>query len=233
VLAGQGSAIDLTVAPGGASTSLVFKVVTAPKFKPSARKKIAARVTVTRAARVTAQLFSPRGVKLYTWRFSVHAGRTIVKLRIPRQVRRPGIYKLHWSARAGRETVSRVIKIRVIGSVVPVQKVEIVLAGTAAQEVRGKLGKQKPKVVTGVEPAFDAAADRTCDVRVIVVDVDELGVGVVRDLHTVFPSVKIVALAAGPKTMAAALKAGATIVLPRSTPPATLAKIIQRLAKRR
>jgi DNA-binding NarL/FixJ family response regulator len=68
---------------------------------------------------------------------------------------------------------------------------------------------------------------------VIVVDVDEFGVGLVRDLHAVFPSVKIVALAAGPKTMAAALKAGATIVLPRSTPPATLAKIIQRLAKRR
>ena len=42
-----------------------------------------------------------------------------------------------------------------------------------------------------------------------------------------------IALAAGPKTMAAALKAGATIVLPRSTPPATLAKIIQRLAKKR
>jgi hypothetical protein len=33
--------------------------------------------------------------------------------------------------------------------------------------------------------------------------------------------------------MAAALKAGATIVLPRSTPPATLAKIVQRLSKRR
>jgi hypothetical protein len=32
--------------------------------------------------------------------------------------------------------------------------------------------------------------------------------------------------------MAAALKAGATIVLPRSTPPATLAKIIQRLARK-
>ena len=58
-------------------------------------------------------------------------------------------------------------------------------------------------------------------------------VSVVRDLHTVFPAVKIVALAAGPKTMSAALKAGATVVLPRSTPPAMLAKIIQRLEKRR
>jgi hypothetical protein len=233
VLAGQGAAIDLTVAPGGASTSLVFKVVTAPKFKPAARKKIAARVTITRAARVTAQLFSPRGLKLRTWRFSLHAGRTIVRLRIPRQVRRPGIYKLRWSARAGRETVSRTVKIRIVGKVVPVQKIQIVLAGAAAQDVGGRLGKQKPKVVNAVEPTFDAAANRNRDVRVIVVDIDEFGVGLVCDLHAVFPSVKIIALAAGPKTMAAALKAGATIVLPRSTPPATLAKIIQRLSRRR
>src|SRR5204862_6865084 len=98
-LAQQGAGIDLTVAPGGASTSFFFKVVTAPKFKPSVHsKRIAARVTITRAARVTAQLFSPRRVQLYTWRFSVKAGRTIVRLRLPRQVRRPGIYTLSWSA---------------------------------------------------------------------------------------------------------------------------------------
>jgi hypothetical protein len=232
VLAGQGSAIDLTVAAGGASTSLVFKVVTAPKFKPAARKKIAARITLTRSARVTAQLFSPRRAKLYTWRFSIRAGRTIVNLRIPKQVRRPGIYTMRWSARAGRETVSRTIKIQVVGRKPPVQRIQIVLAGAAAKDVNGKLGKQKPMVVNAVEPTFDAAANRNRDVRVLVVDVDEFGVGVVRDLHAVFPSVKIVALAAGPKTMAAALKAGATVVLPRSTPPATLARIIQRLAKR-
>src|SRR5207245_1857346 len=78
-LAQSGAAIDLTVAPGGASTSLFFKVVTAPKFKQGLRrgKKIAARVTITRSARVTAQLFSPRGVKLYTRRLSVKAGRPI------------------------------------------------------------------------------------------------------------------------------------------------------------
>src|SRR5204862_300956 len=90
VLAEQGSTIDVTVAPGGALTRLVFKVVTAPKFKPSARPRIAARVSVTRAARVTAELFDPRHVKLYAWRFNVKAGRTIVTLRLPRQVRRSG-----------------------------------------------------------------------------------------------------------------------------------------------
>jgi len=59
--------------------------------------------------------------------------------------------------------------------------------------------------------------------------VDEFGIGLIRDLHTVFPAVKIVALASSPRMMAAALKAGAAIVLPRSTPPATMAKVIQKL----
>jgi hypothetical protein len=232
VLAPQGAAIDVTVAPGGAQ-GLVFKVVTAPKLKPKKRTTIAARVLVTRTAQVSAQLISPRHVRLYTWHFKVRAGRAILRLRIPRQVRRPGIYTLRWSARAGRETATRVVRFRLVGRRAPVQKVQIVLAGTAAQGVGGTLGKQKPMIVTSADPAFDAAANRNRDVRVVVVDADELGVATVRDLHIVFPSVKIVALAAGPKTMAAALKAGATIVLPRTTPPATLARIIQRLAKRR
>jgi hypothetical protein len=231
-LAPQGAAIDVTVAPGGAS-GLVFKVVTAPKLKPKKRTTLPARVLVTRAANVMAQLISPRHVRLYTWHFKVRAGRTILRLHIPRQVRRPGIYTLRWSARAGRDRATRTIRFRLVGRKAPVQRIQIVLAGTAAQTVGGSLGKQKPTVVTSADPTFDAAANRNRDVRLIVVDADELGVATVRDLHIVFPSVKIVALAAGPKTMATALKAGATIVLPRTTPPATLAKIIQRLAKKR
>ena len=134
---------------------------------------------------------------------------------------------------AGGETVSRTLKIRIYRSRPPVQRIQVVLAGVSAQDVGSRLGRQRPKAVNAVEPTFDAAANRNRDVRVVVVDVDEFGVSVVRDLHTVFPAVKIVALAAGPKTMSAALKAGATVVLPRSTPPAMLAKIIQRLEKRR
>jgi hypothetical protein len=237
VLAEEGSAIDLTVAPGGPGfTRFIFKVHTAPKFKPSLRKKIAARVSVTRAARVTAELFSPRHVKLYTWRFSVNAGSSIVRLTIPRQVRRAGIYSMRWTARAGRETVTSQINIRLLGpgsgaGLRPAQPVEVVLAGLATRGVDGKLPKRSPKVLSapGVEPTFDAAASRSTDVRVIVVDVDEFGVGFVQDLHTIFPSVRIVALSASPRMLARALKAGASIVLPRSTPPAMLAQMIQRL----
>jgi hypothetical protein len=240
VLAEEGATIDLTVAPGGGLTSLVFKVHTAPKFTPSARQKIAARLSLTRAAQVTAELFSPRRVKLYTWRFSVKAGRSIVKLRIPRQVRRSGVYTLSWRARAGRDTVSRRITIRLIGSgrspaVRPAPPIEVVLAGPATNGVGGQLPKRRPKVVAapGVEPTFDAAADRSTDVRVIVVDVNVFGLGFVRDLHTVFPSVRIVALTSSPRVMVASLRAGAAIALPRSTPPATIAKVIERLLRAR
>jgi Bacterial Ig domain/Bacterial Ig-like domain len=236
VLAEQGTAIDLTVASGGALTRLVFKVVTAPVFRPAARRTIAARVSVTRAASVTAELFDPRHVKLYTWRFTVKAGRSIIKLRVPQQVRRSGVYSMRWTAHSGRETVSRRITIRLVGATqgatrASAQPVEVVLAGPATRGLAGKFSTRRPKLVsaTGVEPTFDAAASRRTDVRVIVIDVDAFGVGLVRDLHTVFPSVHIVALASTPRLLAGSLVAGAAVALPRATPPATLARVIERL----
>src|SRR5258707_7142708 len=66
VLAEEGTAIDVTVSPGGGLTRLVLKVTTAPRGKPALRKKIAARVSLTTASRVTAELFSPRRGQLDT-----------------------------------------------------------------------------------------------------------------------------------------------------------------------
>ena len=232
VLAQEGTAIDVTVSPGGGLTRLVLKVTTAPRVKPAVRKNIAARISLTRAASVTAELFSPHSVKLYTWRFSLKAGRSIVKLRLPHQVRRSGVYTIRWTARSGRESISHKITIRLVGAhnviAVPAR---VLLAGPAAGSIRGTFTTQKPKLITasGIEPTFDAAASRRTDVRVIVVDVDAFGVSLIRDLHAVFPSTKIVALTSGPKQMAASLKAGAAIALPRSTPVSTLGRLIQRL----
>jgi hypothetical protein len=232
VLAEEGSAIDVTVSSGAAQSRLLLKVTTAPRLKPAVRKNLAARVSVTRASRVTAELFSPLHVKLYTWRFSVKAGRSIVKLRLPHQVRRSGVYTMRWTARSGRQTISRKITIRLVGArnvvVVPAQ---VLLAGPAARGINGTFATRKPRLITAssVEPTFDAAANRLADVRVIVVDVDAFGVSLIRDLHVVFPSTKIVALTSGPKQMAASLKAGAAIALPSSTPASTLARVIKRL----
>ena len=211
VLAEEGGSIDLIVSQGGAGTRLAFKVVTAPKIKPAKRRSIGARVMVTRASRVTAQLFSPRRVKLYTWRFSVKAGRTIVRLRLPRQVRRTGVYTMRWTARSGRETVARKLTIRLVRTRArSTQPVQVLLAGGAATSIRGNFTLRKGRVVSSasIEPTFDAAANRRTDVHVIVVDVDQFGVGLISDLHAVFPSAKLVALTSSPKQMVNSLRAG-------------------------
>jgi len=108
---------------------------------------------------------------------------------------------------------------------------EVLLAGPAALSISGKFPARTPKLVSAsaIEPTFDAAASRRTDVRVIVVDVDAFGVSLIRDLHTVFPSMKIVALTSGPKQMIASLKAGAAIALPRSTPASVLTRLVTRL----
>jgi hypothetical protein len=146
-------------------------------------------------------------------------------------VRRSGAYTMRWTARSGRESISRKITIRLVeGRNAIAVPARVLLAGPAAGGIRGTF-TQKPRfiIASGIEPTFDAAASRRTDVRVIVVDVDAFGVSLIRDLHAVFPSTEIVALTSGPKQMAASSKAGAAIALPRSTPASTLGRLIQRL----
>jgi hypothetical protein len=85
----------------------------------------------------------------------------------------------------------------------------------------------------GADAAFDLAGASTGNVQLIVVDVDEFGVGFVRDLHTVFPSLKIVALSSSSVRLAASKRAGASAALPRSTTGPKLAKVVTKLLKSR
>jgi DNA-binding NarL/FixJ family response regulator len=106
----------------------------------------------------------------------------------------------------------------------------VLLIGPTGRGVRGRLPRNAKVLATAaVDPTFDIAASRTTDVRVIVLDTNQFGAALIRDLHTVFPTVKIVALASTPRAMVTALRAGAAVALPRSTPPSTLARVIQRL----
>ena len=82
------------------------------------------------------------------------------------------------------------------------------------------------------EDTWTIAGSQNRNVRVIVVDVDRYGLQLVKDLHTVFPSMKIVALTNDPRRLAQAVRAGAAVAVPRSTPPADVAKLIRRLTRR-
>ena len=74
------------------------------------------------------------------------------------------------------------------------------------------------------------AAAGTANVTVVVIDLDQYGLATLRDLHTLFPEIRLIALSDNPKTLGRAVVLGATVALPTSTPSQQLAALIGRLA---
>jgi hypothetical protein len=239
VMAALGSTIDVELGePGTPQARLVFDAVGTKKYAPgSANKYIALRLKTTRSAQLTAALLSPSGARVYRWRFGVKAGTSIKRLTMPPQVRTPGRYRLVLTAQSGRESVKKTITLQIVrrATAKPGKTpIEVVLAGGSGMhnDIAAGLGG-RVKVTSAVEEetwTFTASPSR--NVQVIVVDVDRYGLELVRDLRTVFPTVKILALTNDPRRLAQAVRAGATIAVPRSTPPRDLAKLIARLARR-
>jgi hypothetical protein len=228
-------------------TKFVFEVVNGKTFSWKQRSYIGARIKTTRAASVTAALLTSGGQRLYRWRLTVKAGTHVVKLPMPRQVRRPAAYRLVWTAVSGTDTYRKTVTLRIVGSTKGLGRVvsptttpvEVVLTGTQTPQ-DASLGTTARAVelggvrIVGGDPdeTFRAVASRGADVRVVVVDVDRYGVQLVRDLRTVFPGLKVIAVAQGPRTRAAATKAGATVAVPASTSAAALRALAVRLATR-
>jgi hypothetical protein len=241
VVAADGTAIDVVVATGGGSaTKFVFRVSNSTTFSWHNGDVLKARVRATRAARVTASLYRPRSTHLYTWRFHVKAGSSIVKLHMPRQVRRPGVYWLRWVGESGGDKVTKTVTLRILPSgeklghiVHPAPRpVEVVLAGHALDTdvALGVDGGRARVVQSTGEGVFDLASRD--DTRLLVVaDVDEYGLPLVRDLRTVFPTLRILAIAAGADTRTAALRAGADAAVDSSVPDSEIARLIARMVR--
>ncbi len=240
----KGAKIDLVVSGKAAETpvarsKLSFAIAGTKDYAPASRRYVAARISVSNASQVVATLYSPRHVRLYTWRLSVEPGATVRKLRMPKQVRRAGAYTLVWTARsADGQVVRRTQKLRVVGTVeskavtVTRTPVEIVLAGlpSARAKIAIGIGKKQARVLqAAVDRTFELTAAQDHDVSVIVVDVDRYGLAFVRDLRTVFPSVRIVALSASARTREQAKRAGAQATLPRKAPAKKLTQTIRTL----
>jgi hypothetical protein len=238
-----GSPVDLELGqPEAPQSRLVFTVVGSRQVAVAKTRTVALRVQTTRAARVTAVLLSPRGERIYRWRFDVKAGATIKQLRLPPQVKRPGNYRITFTVTSGSQSVKRTIVVRVLAKAtnarvnVPKQPVEIVLAGGSAIRRDIALGLGSTVRLTSAATSDDAwqlAGATNRNVQVIVVDVDRYGLNMVRDLRLVFRNVKILALTNDPRRLAQAVRVGATIAVPRSTPPGDIAKLIVQLARRR
>jgi DNA-binding NarL/FixJ family response regulator len=80
------------------------------------------------------------------------------------------------------------------------------------------------------ETTFELSGDPARNVTAIVIDADQYTLSMIHDLHTVFPTVKLIALSSDPAKRLAAVKAGATLALPKTTPPPKLAKVVKSLA---
>jgi hypothetical protein len=240
-LALESSPIDLVVAraPGTAPQGrLVFAVVAAKKLALQKRTTIAVRVKVSRPANVTATLFGTKKQRLHTWRLKVKAGATVVKLRLPATIRRAGTYTITLVADSGTETIRRTIAVSLVGPMLArvqlrKQEVEVVLAGEQRPKTPLQPGSGV-RVLARATPdeTFSLAASAVRNVGVVVVDVDEHGVVFVRDLHTVFPALNLIAVSREPALRHRSIRAGAILALPRSTSPQQLATAIVRIAGR-
>ncbi|HVM70056.1 MAG TPA: hypothetical protein VM204_09525, partial [Gaiellaceae bacterium] len=236
----DGARIDLVVAGTEApQTRLVFQVANAKRIgvKPK-QSVVATNIRTTRPADVTATLYSPQRAKLYTWRTSVKPGRTVVKLKLPVQVRRPGVYRIVWVATSGSETVRKTVTFRLVGpklqQLTPVRKpIEVVLTGSGGKDaLQPGLAGSGARIVATATPhdTFLLVASNGRNVGVVVVDADRYGMRFVRDLRTVFPELKVIVLSQSAKTRRQALKAGVVRALPKPAAPATLSKAIARVA---
>jgi len=239
VLASLGSPIDLVLSdPASPQTKLVFNAVATKRLTIGAQTRIGLHVQTTRAASVVATLVSPRGKRVYRWLFSVDAGARVVRLTMPAKVKRPGRYLLVLTVSSGSETITKSVTIRVAAAPPAAPErgpIEIVLAGPAdiRRDLALGLEPQGYRVIAASgDETWDVTGDTARNVQVIVVDADRYGIDLVRDLHVVFPSIRIIALTNDPRRLAHAVRAGATIAVPRTTPPKDLAKLIRRLATR-
>ena len=144
-------------------------------------------------------------------------------------------------ARSGTETVSRTVKLKLVGKKVAQIKtsrseVEVVLAGEQHPKnvVQSALTGTRARIVAqaDLDQTFALAASGAHDIKIVVVDVDTHGVGFVSDLRTVFPSIRVIAIATQPADRVRALRAGAVQALPRNTTSRQLAKAIAAISSR-
>ena len=116
------------------------------------------------------------------------------------------------------------------------EAIEVVLAGEKPTKhlLEPRLAGTGARLVATATPdqTFALTASTARNVGVVVVDVDAYGLGFVSDLRTVFPSLRLIAIAREPGTRALAVRAGAVLALPRNTPVSQLAKAIAAVSAR-
>jgi hypothetical protein len=224
----EGTKIGLRIAGTPPQTKLAFDVAIAKRLVLGGPQTVGARVKTTRPANLTATLRSPRGRVLHTWRYSVRAGVTIVKLPFSLKMQTPGVHRLVWVVRSGSATTRKSLALhlmRPFWTRPAVKRLQVVMVAP-----RLLLGTLPPTVrvlaKTGLEDAYSLSSSRQRDVRVVVVDVDVYGIRFLRDMRQVFPYMRLVAVASDSAKLSRAKAAGASVTLRRERVGRSLAYAI-------
>ena len=179
-------------------------------------------------------LENAKGVRIYTWHVDAHAGVSIVKLPLPAVARKAGRYIVRWTAVSGADVVRKSMTVQILHSaknLTPSPHRDVVLAGAELPKQLPDAPTQDRRLVASTgDSTFTLTGDPKSNVEVIVVDADQYGLGLVRDLRTVFPMVRLVVLTNDRKKLVPAINAGATVALPKSTSAVKLAKVVAALA---
>jgi hypothetical protein len=224
------------------STRLSFQVVNTKVFEPGRQVRIGARIKATRAATGTVALRNPGGGQVATWALAAKAGTNVLTLKMPRTLRAPGRYTLAWTLAAGGESAVRVTRLTIPGEAsdpgsewtvadAKPQRPDVVVAADGFGVDALALPRSvRALVASKSRDAFDLSGDERTNVRVAVLDVDRLGVPFLHDLHTVFPTLGIVAIANDPELRRRSLAAGASAAFPHAAGPARIGVAVRRLA---
>ena len=155
------------------------------------------------------------------------------------KLRRAGRYRVVWSALSDGQSATRRLRLQVVSgkgrlpqTAARGARADVLVAADRRTRdgIARSLGTRLRVTRVDIDASFELTGSWRRNVRVVVVDVDELGLRSVRDLRAVFPDLRIVALTSGPGQRRRALQAGATTAVPRAATPRRLAEVVARLA---
>jgi hypothetical protein len=195
-------------------TPLALHVVGTKRLDVITRHYTAVRVQVNMSASIEARLIKSARV-VAKWSRSVKTGTWILRYELPSGLA-PGSYELDVTATTSNERRASTIRLTVQhGRVVLGGKVHVLVVGDGSP--RDTLAVEVPKAKATVTVTPDASVWDTTywsrNVAVVVVDVDRQGLALVHNLHTVFPSVRIVAVTKSPGKVVQARRFGASAVV--------------------
>jgi uncharacterized repeat protein (TIGR02059 family) len=242
-MANLGSTVRLAVGAVPQGRALfTMQIASAPRIVIGRQKVLNIRIAVTEPARVRASLSRrlPSGKRWMTWSKSriVQAGATIVRLRVPKNVR-PGTHLLRVRAEsvATGEVTHRTTPVRVVRRMparaqrAPLEVV-VVTIGDKPELPTPTLDldeRFRVSETTG-DAVFEVTTETATEVEVVVIDVDAEGATeLIRALRLVYPDLAIVALTSR-ENVGKATRAGATVELMKPVSPGLLAAVVERLA---